>query len=104
MKHVCDNCGKKWDLRSVVYAKSMTQRVNPGGVVPSGECPECGALCYPERLKQKKSELILYCDNPDCKHSKVSKCDMTMVNLKRGYMEGRESVLVCLSFDDKIGS
>jgi hypothetical protein len=56
MKHICDNCGKKWDLRSVVYAKSMNQRVDPGGVMPSGECPECGALCYPEKSSKRSNK------------------------------------------------
>jgi len=27
-------------------AKDFFQRTEPGGVVPSGECPGCGALCY----------------------------------------------------------
>jgi len=24
------------------------ERVEPGEVMPSGECPDCGALCYPK--------------------------------------------------------
>lgn len=52
MKHVCDNYGKKWGLKDVVYAKDLHQRVEPGGIMLSGECRECGALCYPERKKK----------------------------------------------------
>ena len=47
MKHICDDCGKRWTLQEVVEAKEMIQRVDPGGIMPSGQCPECGALCYP---------------------------------------------------------
>lgn len=50
MKHVCDNCKKKWTLQAVVEAKDLNQRVEPGGIMPSGQCPECGALCYPAHL------------------------------------------------------
>jgi hypothetical protein len=25
----------------------LLQRIGPGGTVPSGECPDCGALVYP---------------------------------------------------------
>lgn len=25
----------------------LLSRVEPGGIVPAGECPGCGALCYP---------------------------------------------------------
>jgi len=96
MKHVCANCNIHWNLEDLKPVQDLFQRIESGGVVPSGECPECGALCYPE----KKREFVLYCDNPDCKHSKAGKCDMSAVSLKRGYREGRESVMVCLSFDD----
>lgn len=46
----CDNCGKIWtseEIREPI--RDLAQRVDPGGVVPAGECkgPECGALCYP---------------------------------------------------------
>lgn len=54
MKHVCDNCGKKWDLIDIVFVDDLQERVDPGGTMPSGECRDCGALCYPEKSKPKQ--------------------------------------------------
>jgi len=47
MRHLCDNCGKSFGEKKLKEIKDFLQRVEPGGIVPSGECPECGALCYP---------------------------------------------------------
>lgn len=47
----CDNCG--WEgMENVVVAgfadiPHLIERLDPGGVVPFGECPNCDALCYP---------------------------------------------------------
>ena len=49
MKHLCDNCGQTFAGKKLKQIKDLLQRVEPGGIVPSGECPECGALCYPEK-------------------------------------------------------
>jgi hypothetical protein len=44
----CDNC--EW--RGITPAEGLgnipdlAERIDPGGIVPSGECPECGCLCY----------------------------------------------------------
>ncbi|GMU20576.1 MAG: hypothetical protein AMXMBFR13_06730 [Phycisphaerae bacterium] len=43
----CDNCGHVWQQNELKEAKDLGQRVDPGGPIPSGECPGCGALCYP---------------------------------------------------------
>jgi hypothetical protein len=47
----CDNCSRHY--RSVKSLKrvypdipDLLQRLDPGGVVPAGECPTCGALVY----------------------------------------------------------
>jgi hypothetical protein len=45
--HECDNCGGTWEEDDLHPIKDYFERVEPGGTVPSGECPECGALCYP---------------------------------------------------------
>ena len=44
----CANCGKEWPEAHLNPVKHLYERVKPGGVVPSGECPDCGALCYPD--------------------------------------------------------
>jgi DNA-directed RNA polymerase subunit RPC12/RpoP len=51
--YVCDNCGKRYEreeeLRFVFPAiPGLAERLDPGGIVPAGECPECGALVYLE--------------------------------------------------------
>jgi hypothetical protein len=50
---VCNNCGRKYaretELRHVFPdIPDLLVRLDPGGTVPAGECPECGALVYPE--------------------------------------------------------
>lgn len=47
---VCDNCKKEWKRGMLCEVKDYFQRVEPGGVVPSGECPACGALCYSKEV------------------------------------------------------
>ena len=61
--HECGNCGEKWsfdDLEkdetgeySIVH--DLVERIEAGSIVPSGECPECGALVYP--MKKEKGEV-----------------------------------------------
>ena len=43
----CDNCGRVFPVPDLVELASLEQRVDPGGPEPAGECPSCGALCYP---------------------------------------------------------
>jgi len=48
----CDNC---WALfkgtgklaRVFPDIPGLLERIEPGGIVPAGECPDCGALVYP---------------------------------------------------------
>jgi uncharacterized membrane-anchored protein len=47
MKHLCQDCNKLWREEDLVLPiKDIFQRVLPGEPMPSGECPECGALCH----------------------------------------------------------
>lgn len=43
----CDNCGKLHSEDTLVEARHLSMRTEPGGTIPSGECVDCGALCYP---------------------------------------------------------
>jgi len=54
--HECNNCGMIWHWDSLLDIQDYFQRVEAGGVVPSGECPacDCGALCYPSKPHAKK--------------------------------------------------
>jgi hypothetical protein len=49
-KHTCDNCGATFECDQLEAIESFFERVEPGGLVPSGECPDCGALCYPAEV------------------------------------------------------
>lgn len=43
----CDNCGKlHTDAMLKLPIKDLAQRVDPNGAMPSGECSDCGCLCY----------------------------------------------------------
>jgi hypothetical protein len=45
----CDNCGQTWPETEIDPIYDYWGRVEPGGVVPRGQCPnpDCRALCYP---------------------------------------------------------
>lgn len=55
-KHRCDNCGTVSRGDALLPIKDIAQRLTPGSVVPSGECPECYALCYPVNNRRRKRE------------------------------------------------
>lgn len=46
-KHQCDNCSKIFTAKALLDIQDLSERIDEGGVVPSGECPSCGSLCYP---------------------------------------------------------
>lgn len=47
-KSQCDNCNHTVDAgMEAEISGDIWQRIEAGGIVPSGECPECGALMYP---------------------------------------------------------
>lgn len=48
----CDNCGKVWKDYQLDPSKHLHERMDEGGPMPSGDCPECGAFCYPVEEKQ----------------------------------------------------
>ena len=46
---VCQNCGKRFTedkLEEITHG--FWERVSPGEICPSGECPSCGSLTTPE--------------------------------------------------------
>lgn len=45
--HYCQNCAWRGQTSDLKEIKDFHERVMPGEPVPSGECPECGALCQP---------------------------------------------------------
>jgi hypothetical protein len=55
MRHICDNCGVDWAADDLHEVKRYSLRVDRDGPAPSGECPDCGALCYPAERAQKEA-------------------------------------------------
>jgi len=45
--HRCENCGAVHAQPDLKVVEDYSMRVEPGNPAPSGECPDCGALCYP---------------------------------------------------------
>jgi hypothetical protein len=58
MRHICDNCGMDWHIDSLEEINDYSLRVDAGGTVPSGECPECGSLCYPKKKSEKGDKAV----------------------------------------------
>lgn len=46
MDCLCDNCGHECKTDQVEMIADAQERLTPGGVVPAGQCPECGGLTY----------------------------------------------------------
>ena len=46
-RHQCDNGEWEGEAEALRPIRSLESRLDPGGIVPSGECPEGGALAYP---------------------------------------------------------
>ena len=44
--HTCENCSMRWAEHELLPIEDIFQRVAPGEPMPSGECPDCGALCH----------------------------------------------------------
>lgn len=42
----CDDCRRVWATGDLVRINDFWDRVNAGEIMPSGQCPSCGALCH----------------------------------------------------------
>ena len=58
----CDNCdwtGTDENIKPWYYCDDIAERLSPGGTIPAGECPKCGAFAYytdePDTVSLKKS-------------------------------------------------
>lgn len=53
----CQNCD--WtteDTADLCQIGDIFQRVQPGDVMPDGECPECGGVCFEDEAKPTLQE------------------------------------------------
>lgn len=51
----CDNCGHTESaetIRPIHECKDVEQRIDPGSVVPAGECSKCGCFTYYQQRGQ----------------------------------------------------
>ncbi len=50
----CDDCEWK-GIPDIKFPEipDLWMRLNPGGTIPSGECPKCHTLCYPVKEEKK---------------------------------------------------
>lgn len=69
--HRCDNCRKIWTAEALKDFCDLMERINPGGIVPSGECPECSALCYPYEPTQRVVTLAAGFEDKEWVEAKV---------------------------------
>lgn len=58
----CDNCDWTGDsedetVKTLVQVHHLGERLDPGSEVPAGECPECGAFVYLDRIGDHSYEL-----------------------------------------------
>jgi hypothetical protein len=51
----CDNCGYECSQDELILSiQDLLQRIEPGGIVPAGECPKCKSLSYPVKKETEK--------------------------------------------------
>lgn len=62
----CDNCGAVLQDEELAEILDYFERVEPGGTVPSGECPNCHALCYPIWEEAKGCPIAAHHPSCDC--------------------------------------
>lgn len=44
----CDNCDWEGDDDDLAQIDDIFERVEPGEIMPAGQCPNCGSLCHAE--------------------------------------------------------
>jgi hypothetical protein len=45
--YACANCGAVWTAEQLAPYHDFWSRVQPGEIIPQGDCAGCGAFCYP---------------------------------------------------------
>lgn len=55
----CDSCGETFTEDYLDPIADIGDRLDPGGTVPAGQCPECGALCYLDDMNARDVSLAL---------------------------------------------
>ncbi|MGH2510638.1 MAG: hypothetical protein ACRDHZ_24965 [Ktedonobacteraceae bacterium] len=58
-RSVCWDCGREWDDSWLRTIADFWDRVKPGEICPSGECPKCGSLCTPLETAETPYKKVL---------------------------------------------
>lgn len=58
---VCANCQKRFPCGDLDPVDDYWERIEPGTEAPSGQCPECGALCFLEQdaLRAHRVKIVI---------------------------------------------
>lgn len=86
----CDNCDHVCKDGQANAIKDLFQRVEAGGIMPGGECPECGALMYPTKDKPKNVKMRLVLEVEYVPNGTTKKCltEMLKAIADRAYDNG----------------
>lgn len=59
LQHVCAECGQTFPIEEPLHPITrFWERVEAGDVVPSGQCPHCGGLCYLHEAGSRKAPIV----------------------------------------------
>jgi len=50
----CQDC--EWFTDDTAYLPDYTGKLYPGAIVPDGECPECGGVCFADETPEEAAE------------------------------------------------
>ncbi|MCE9616541.1 MAG: hypothetical protein K8T26_19880 [Lentisphaerae bacterium] len=79
----CDNCDRvlKADELKCVFPDipGLTERIEPGGTVPAGECPACGALVYPIKESEVVAALKHACERLNAIPHRYADTDFALI-------------------------
>ena len=69
-QYACANCGAVWTTAQLAPYHDFWSRVQPGEIIPQGDCPACGAFCYP--LDPPPTPLHVWTVTHEQKHGKAT--------------------------------
>lgn len=55
----CANCSKRYDVDDLEEYSDFWSRVEVGGEIPAGDCPECGAFAYLIRPPARRARVVV---------------------------------------------
>lgn len=56
----CANCGLHTLADNLLPPHDIWSRIQPGEIMPHGDCPDCRAFCYPVKELKKRPPLAIF--------------------------------------------